>query len=415
MEEAAFGETSLGIAVWGREADESKLAQLDDVSGRRAALARCGLLLSTLIYVFGTGAFIGPAWVRLACGNLLVLTLLLVGIETSMKVLGMHFPALVRHTTERNFWVYDRTKGWYHRANGTGAAPLSGPDRAAVRINSAGLRGREISRHKPEGARRVVVVGDSYVFGLGVDLDNAFTTHLETYLNDSFADDDLIEVVNMGVTGYSTDQEYILFQEIGMELAPDLVILVMCDNDFLASTEDFAYKRYYKPYFDLDDDRELSLRGSPVPLLTRAQRIKLFLGQESTLWNFVRSRNSSPAGAVLGSFDVDVPRTSSLTPGDATAALVAGLADRVDVAGANFLVINTAHRGERTPLYHELRPKLERIGIEQLGLEGFLSRARRDHPEMLWDFGEDKHWNRDAHRLAAEIVAGHVFRHGLLP
>jgi hypothetical protein len=68
-----------------------------------------------------------------------------------------------------------------------------------------------------------------------------------------------------------------------------------------------------------------------------------------------------------------------------------------------------------TPLFHALRPKLEKPGIHQLGLEEFLGNARRDAPDMLWDFGEDKHWNRDAHRLAAEIIAGHLFRHGLLP
>jgi hypothetical protein len=33
-------------------------------------------------------------------------------IEASLKILGYHFPSLVRHSSDRNFWVYDRTKGW---------------------------------------------------------------------------------------------------------------------------------------------------------------------------------------------------------------------------------------------------------------------------------------------------------------
>jgi hypothetical protein len=277
-----------------------------------------------------------------------------------------------------------------------------------------GLRGGEIAWHKPEGSTRVIVLGDSYAFGLGVDEEHTFVRQLETFLNARFPEDSEYQVINMGVTGYATDQEYILFQEIGMRLAPDLVILVVCDNDFLANTENFAYRRYYKPFFELDTRGDVVLRGSPVPRLSRRQRIKLFLGQESTLWNFVRSRKSNSLAPILDFFEVDTPRPSGMSQIQITTRLVAEIADRAEAAGARFLTINTAHRGERTPLFHEMRPQLERLRIHQLGLEEFLERARTDAPGMLWDFGEDKHWNRDAHRLAAEIVSGHLFRHGLL-
>jgi lysophospholipase L1-like esterase len=340
--------------------------------------------------------------------------LLLLGLETATKMLGIHFPALIRHRSAQHLWVFDRTKGWFHQPNGTGSVPLSGPDRALVRINSLGLRGKEISRQKPEGTKRIVVFGDSFVFGLGVDEEHIFTTHLESFLN-ARSPDVQYEVVNMGVTGYSTDQEYILLQELGMRLFPDVVILVSCDNDFLANTQNFVYKRYYKPFYELDEEGRLSLRNSPVPFLSRAQRVKLFLGQESNVWNFVRHRTSDRIGPFLDLFQVDVPRTSSIPQVDITAALIAAFAERVDTAGARFLSINTAHRGEMTPLFHALRPKLEKLGINQLGLEEFLGNARRDAPNMYWDFSEDTHWNRDAHRLAAEIIAGHLFRHGLLP
>ena len=414
-ESSSSGGASLRVALLGKDNLEHTIAYRDDDAVRAAALARAGAALSTLLYVLGVGAIMGPRVFRVVSGNLLMLVLLLLSLEASMKVLGVHFSAVVRHASDRNFWIYDRTKGWFHRPNGTGATPLSGPDRALVRINSLGLRGKEVSRQKPEGVKRVLVVGDSYVFGLGVDEEHTFTTHLERLLNDRFPDDAGYEVVNMGVTGYSTDQEYILFQELGMKLSPDLVILVTCDNDFLANTENFAYRRYYKPFFELDSDRKLSLRGSPVPRLSRSQRVKLFLGQESTLWNFVRSRRSRDLTPFLEFFEVDVTQTSSNSQMDITAALITEFAERVDAAGARFLSINTAHRGEMTPLFHVLRPKLERPGINQLGLEEFLGNARHDAPDMLWDFGEDKHWNRDAHRLAAEIISGHLFRHGLLP
>ncbi len=414
METAAHGQASFRTALIGRDAGEEAQPELDDAAERSAEIARFGAAAWSLVYLLGIGAAVGPRASRLLSGNLLVLVLLLMGIEASLKIFGFHFPSLVRHTSDRNFWVYDRTKGWYHRPDATGSGALSGPDHASVRINSLGLRGGEISLHKPEGTKRVIVIGDSYAFGLGVDEEHTFVRQLETFLNARFPEDSQYQVINMGVTGYATDQEYILFQEIGMRLAPNLVILIVCDNDFLANTEDFAYKRYYKPFFELDVEGDLVLRGSPVPRLSKAQRIKLFMGQESTLWNFVRSRRSDFLAPILGFLEVDTPRTSGMSEVQITTQLVAQIADRAGAAGARFLTINTAHRGERTPLFHELRPQLEHLGINQLGLEVFLERARRDAPDMLWDFGEDKHWNRDAHRLAAEIVSGHLFRHGLL-
>jgi hypothetical protein len=92
----------------------------------------------------------------------------------------------------------------------------------------------------------VLVLGDSYVFGLGVDEENLFTTHLEQLL--ASRSNRTVEVVNMGVPGYSTDREILLLEELGLKLFPDLVVRVVCDNDFDANTEDFAYRRYFKPY-----------------------------------------------------------------------------------------------------------------------------------------------------------------------
>ena len=76
----------------------------------------------------------------------------------------------------------------------------------------------------------------------------------------------------MGVSGYSTDQELLLLERLGSELDPDIVVLIVCDNDYNANSEDFVYQRYYKPYFDIDDEGELYLRNVPVPTLTRRRQ-----------------------------------------------------------------------------------------------------------------------------------------------
>ena len=47
-----------------------------------------------------------------------------------------------------------------------------------LNINSLGLRGAEITPDKPAGIRRVAVLGDSFVWGIGAADDELFTTLL---------------------------------------------------------------------------------------------------------------------------------------------------------------------------------------------------------------------------------------------
>lgn len=413
QESLAKGPGSLSAALVGRD-DPDALTYRDHDTERSAAFARAGAALATVVFVLLVGLLAGPRPIRLVSSNLLVLVFALLGLEGVTRVFGIHFPAVARRgSSDRDLWVYDRTKGWFHAPRGTGELYHGGPDRATVRINSLGLRGKESSRSKPDGVKRVLVFGDSFVFGLGVDEEALFTSHLERLLERSSRG--RTEVLNLGVSGYSTDQEYILLEEPGLRLSPDVVVLVVCDNDFLGNTEDFAYRRYYKPYFELADGR-LSLRNSPVPFLSRAQRIKLFLGQESNLWNFFRSRTSDNrvAASFLNFFQVRVARAPTTDPVEITAALGLAFAERVEAVGARLLVINTGHRGEQTPLFHALRPKLRRPGIHQLGLEETLANARREAPDKYWDFPGDVHWNRDAHRLVAEVVCNYLIKFGLL-
>jgi hypothetical protein len=242
----------------------------------------------------------------------------------------------------------------------------------------------------------VLVVGDSFVFGVGVDEPHLLTSHLGRLLGPA------AEVVNMGVSGYSTDQELLLFEDVGAALGPDLVLLFAVDNDFEGNARDFMYQAYYKPYFT--PAGVLALHNVPVPRLTRAQRARLWLGRRSNLWNAARSR--------WAPFAVAVPQVTTDDELALMHELLRQFRRRVEDAGATFVLFNTGHRGERTPLFQELRPRLRRDGFRFLGLEGTLGEARQQPGR--WDFGRDTHWNVDAHRLAAAVVAEYLRRAGLV-
>src|SRR5712692_1770548 len=52
-------------------------------------------------------------------------------------------------------------------------------------INSLGLRDKEISREKPAGTRRILMLGDSFTEGNGVDETETFSSRLQAKLNEA--------------------------------------------------------------------------------------------------------------------------------------------------------------------------------------------------------------------------------------
>src|SRR5260370_1205662 len=98
-----------------------------------------------------------------------------------------------------------------------------------IAINSKGLRDVERSYEKPLGVFRIVVVGDSFVFGSGgVETSDRFTDILEKSTKN-------VEVINMGVPAYGSDQEYLYLKTEGLKYHPDLIILCAFENDFRES------------------------------------------------------------------------------------------------------------------------------------------------------------------------------------
>jgi lysophospholipase L1-like esterase len=98
----------------------------------------------------------------------------------------------------------------------------------SVSVNSLGLRGPEIEQPKPSGIRRVVVLGDSSVYGHGVPDEATFAQLLDHKLGPN------VQVINGGVPGYSTEQTLNLMALRIWDLEPDLLVIgsLWSDNNF---------------------------------------------------------------------------------------------------------------------------------------------------------------------------------------
>ena len=100
-----------------------------------------------------------------------------------------------------------------------------------VSTNSLGLRGPEVLVPKPPDRYRVLVLGDSFTFGWGVELADAWHARMARELQATGARS--IEVVAAGVPGWSPPQEFVFLEQRGLDLQPDLVLWQLCSNDLL--------------------------------------------------------------------------------------------------------------------------------------------------------------------------------------
>jgi lysophospholipase L1-like esterase len=83
---------------------------------------------------------------------------------------------------------------------------------------------------KPAGVNRLMVLGDSLVFGVGIpSVDRAFPAVLERSLNK--AKEGSAEVINTGVPGYTAYNELHLYLDQGRAFTPDVVLVGFCMND----------------------------------------------------------------------------------------------------------------------------------------------------------------------------------------
>ena len=106
---------------------------------------------------------------------------------------------------------------------------LKGQFDVCLTTNNKGFRGaKDVDIERPRNITRVVFLGDSFVFGWGVDDDKVFTYTLE----ERFNKEEDVEVINASVYGYDMDEYLVAFDRI-FKYDPNVIFLGFClENDF---------------------------------------------------------------------------------------------------------------------------------------------------------------------------------------
>jgi len=171
---------------------------------------------------------------------------------------------------------YDPLAGWRCKSGLDASYVRPGSFDVRIRCNGLGLRGGEVEQPKPAGRTRVAVLGDSFMWGYGVENEQVFARALTRHLPGS-------DSVNLAANGYSTVQSLVRLEDVGLALDPDVVIVGFFWNDL---EDNFDDKGGGRPIAAVGEDGALRIENLPVRRRWKSGA-KQWLRHRSRLFGFL--------------------------------------------------------------------------------------------------------------------------------
>jgi lysophospholipase L1-like esterase len=249
-----------------------------------------------------------------------------------------------------------------------------------VSTNEWGMREAAYALPKPPGRVRVVLLGDSYVFGYGIRADERVGVFLERFLERRGGLAGEVECLHLAVGSWNAVSETEFVRRQLAELQPDLVVQVLVTNDLddNAGVRGFGARSNFAPR---RPERAGSIVSMTYPIEFTAKGNTNFI-LEAVDWES-RSRYEELAEHTRR------------------------LAASTERVGGRYLMV--AH-------WCDYKPKLRRFVEGALSADQILwlpDSFQRD--TSLWARESDPHWNARGHELLAELLFGVIRGRELLP
>ena len=258
----------------------------------------------------------------------------------------------------------------------------------------------------------MLVLGDSFGWGFGVEQHERFSEILEDAHRDW-------EILNASVSGYGTDQEFLLLRDRLLPFKPDIVLLLFHENDF---TNNLTAEEYwhFKPWFTVERG-QLELQGVPVPESTISQRLDRFIygrtylgpayhvSKESFLTMLAHVKDYlRPLFRPLKNSNVGRSEENSrdqVTRYEVTEQLLKNLYQLCKHNGSLFTLVSV-------PMDPAKRAALRKIAREH-DIPYFALDSRFESVVTPVMFSHDAHWNIEGHKVAADAIEVFLGEFGL--
>jgi lysophospholipase L1-like esterase len=288
--------------------------------------------------------------------------------------------------------------------------------------NTDGFRSHhEYSRPKPNGTRRVLAIGDSFTFGIGVGDAESYPAQLERRLS-RLCGSAPVQVINAGVGGFGTSQELELLERVGLTFHPDVVVLGVFVND---PQDNLLAGLHY-----MRGDTLLRKPRSAIPRMPGAKKWLNatpgydWLVTHSVLVNWLRDlyfrrgkhlQSAATLADTLGRvFEQDTANSWLLTE-----RLLERMKNVVETHGSRFLVVlipdqselhaHLSGKSSGTATVSRLRQICRKEQLDCVDLSAWI-RSRLPVEASALYFPHDGHFNADGYGLLAEAVTGRLAR-----
>lgn len=363
-------------------------------------------------------------------------------VEISLSLFGISYPS---------FFIADALTGYAHRPGAEGL--YSNEGEAYIRINSSGLRDREHTLEKPVGTFRIALLGDSYTEAMQVPAAEIYGARLEHELsNCSLLAGRQVEVMNFGVSGFSTAQELLVLRHKASSYDPDLVLLALyTENDIRGNLRELHGKNNI-PYFIMSDGRLVldnsfhlttEFRLQQFPLSAEAFEVsrvlQVFRHAKYKLKSFLEEMAQQqqmkdwedPALRLDLLVYLDQPDPSWENAWKITERLIVQMKREVADGGRRFLLVSLSNPDQVHPDVHHRQALARQLGvpdllypdrriqtlakredIELLSLAEPLATYAEQHGVFLHGFQNTElgkgHWNAAGHRLAGKLMSERI-------
>ncbi len=301
----------------------------------------------------------------------------------------------------------DPALGWFHTVNAQKS--FTNEEQTILIVhNAVGHRGPNYEPQKAPGKQRVLVLGDSFTEGSHVGEGDLFSNIIAKTYSD-------LEVMNAGVGGYSSVQEYLYLKREGLSFQPDLVLLLFFENDLLENCLSSAPGLGPRPYATLQDG-QLVIQETPIPGEWEKYALPIpfaaQLNQHSLAYNFFNSRVYQVLrGSYLNRLEQeDFRQTDNLPRVEIIKLIYQQMHQILKERGGKFAIGLIPSRenaqsgvvGVQAPLLSFCQEK----GIPCVSLTPAL-KAEYDRGRRPY-FLHDIHWNSVGHKVAAEVLGPYV-------
>jgi hypothetical protein len=354
-----------------------------------------------------------------------------------------------------SFWKQLHGYGWLHYPGIEGRwFDDHGEFSVDVKMSSHGLRDVEHDYEKPAGTFRILVLGDSYMEAVQVELEQIFARQLERELG---ARGRRVEVINASASDWGTDNELVYLREEGWRYSPDLVLLAFTTandvrNNSVVLNQRVPNPNPWKPTFTVAADGKLVFHPMPAlpppeplvpprPWWRRSRALSFFANRIGPFLSSPEPATGAPA-AKTNDYARTLPADMLVYAPDpppevdeawrVTKALLLEMKNDAREHGARFAMVLVdgpwtyydawwqlmTMWDQQARSWNPARPNevlgefAHEAGIESLDLRTAFT-AKKSEERLYFEF--DPHWTPAGHRLAAQAAAGFLVERGLVP